>query len=59
MKLNEAQRLSWVRGELKIGSDADEAAYSRALREKDQKTIDRLNRESQERVDAYLRSKQS
>lgn len=45
-----AQRRSWARGEVGIGSDADEAAYSRALKDGDQETLDRLQAEGDARV---------
>jgi hypothetical protein len=46
----EAQRRSWVRGEMGLGSDADEAAYREALRDGDAATLDRLDREAAKRM---------
>jgi len=48
----EAQRRSWVRGELGLGSDADEAAYARALRDNDTETLARLRAEGNARIKA-------
>lgn len=48
----EAQRRSWVRGELGLGSDADEAAYTKALSEGDTDTIARLKAEGEARIEA-------
>jgi hypothetical protein len=48
-----AQRRSWARGEVGIGADADEAAYAKALREKDWDTISRLEAESAARVEKF------
>ena len=45
-----AQARSWARGEAGMGSDADEAAYARALHDDDQGALARLKRESGERV---------
>lgn len=46
----EAQRQSWVRGEMGMGSDADEAAYRAALEAGDTDTLNRLDLESEQRV---------
>lgn len=48
----EAQRQSWVRGEMGLGSDADEAAYRAALESGDTETLKRLDLESMQRVEA-------
>lgn len=47
----EAQRQSWVRGEMGMGSDADEAAYRAALESEDTETLKRLDLESMQRVE--------
>lgn len=44
------QAESFVRAEAGFGSDADEAAYAKALREGDTETLARLNAEAEERV---------
>lgn len=49
-RMHRKQRASWVRGEIGMGSDADEAAYSRALAEDDQATLARLEAAAKERV---------
>jgi hypothetical protein len=48
--MHEMQRRSWARGEAGIGSDRDEAAYRKALKESDQEALMRLEDESQERM---------
>jgi hypothetical protein len=48
--MHEAQRRSWARGEAGMGSDRDEAAYRKALKESDQDALQRLEAESQERM---------
>lgn len=52
-EMMEAQRRSWARGEVGIGSDADEAAYSQALRDGDQEAVARLQAESDARVKGF------
>jgi hypothetical protein len=49
--MHEQQRLSWARGEAGMGSDADEAAYRRALRDGDRGTLTRLEDESKKRME--------
>lgn len=52
-----AQRRSFMRAEASFGSDADEAAYSRAVAHGDEKEVARLEAEASARVaavDAYL-----
>lgn len=52
-----SQRESFVRAEAGFGSDADEAAYRKALEEGDTETLERLNAEADGRVaavDAYF-----
>jgi len=46
----EEQKRSWVRGEMGIGSDADEAEYRRALRENDKLALAVLDGEAQKRM---------
>lgn len=46
----DAQRTSWVRGEMGIGVAADEAAYQAALAEGDGAAIARLNAHEDERM---------
>lgn len=46
----EPQRQSFARAEAGFGSDADEAAYERALRMGDKETIGRLDAEARARV---------
>ncbi len=51
------QRRSWVLAEAAFGSDADEAAYRRALDSGDRIELERLDREAdqrRERAAAYL-----
>jgi hypothetical protein len=48
----DAQRRSFVRGEMGLGSDKDEAAYAKALRENDAATLARLDTEAQARMRA-------
>lgn len=43
------QRLSWVRGEMGMGNDKDEAAYRDALARNDQAELTRLDAEAEER----------
>lgn len=45
-----AQRQSFVRAEMGFGSDADEAAYRKALEEEDDEALERLNEEANERM---------
>lgn len=47
-----AQRASFVRGQVGMGSDRDEAEYRAAARSGDRETMDRLDAESQARVKA-------
>jgi hypothetical protein len=57
----EAQRRSFMRAEASFGSDADEAAYSRAVAHGDEATIARLEAEASTRadaVDAYIAEKE-
>jgi hypothetical protein len=51
--MHEAQRNSWIRGELGMGSDADEAAYTHALARNDFKRLAELNAEADARVAAF------
>jgi hypothetical protein len=44
------QRRSFVRGQIGMGSDADEAAYASALRSSDTETLRRLDQEAAARV---------
>lgn len=44
------QRRSWVRGEVALGSDRDEAAYRKALAAGDQATLQRLKDEAAKRL---------
>ena len=48
------QRASWVRGEMGMGDDADEAAYRAALVAGDTETLARLEREAEARVRRLL-----
>ena len=55
----EAQRRSFVRAEIGLGSDADEIAYRSALASGDQEALAKLNKEAEARmaqVDAYFAS---
>ena len=45
-----SQRRSFVLGEAGMGSDADEAAYRRALEARDEEALARLDAESELRV---------
>lgn len=45
-----AQRASFVRGEIGMGSDRDEANYRKAMTDGDRAEMERLNQEAQERV---------
>lgn len=45
------QRKSFVRGQIGMGSDADEAAYAAALEAGDTETLARLDAESQARME--------
>lgn len=47
-----AQRLSFMRAEASFGSDADEAAYRRAIAHGDEAEIARLEAEASARIDA-------
>lgn len=56
------QRRSFMRAEASFGSDADEAAYSRAVAQGDEKEIARLEAEASARVDAvgkYLNNEET
>jgi hypothetical protein len=44
------QRRSWVRGEMGMGSDRDEAERARALADEDVEKLRRLDREAAERA---------
>ncbi len=44
-----AQRCSWVRGEMGMGSDRDEAEYASALARGDTETLARLDAEAEAR----------
>ena len=50
-----AQKASFVRGEVGMGSDRDEAAYRAALASGDRATISRLNQEAEDRVKRAFR----
>ena len=52
---SKAQRRSWLLAEAAFGSDADEAAYRRALEAGDTAEIERLDAEAQERVERARR----
>lgn len=47
-----AQRRSFMRAEASFGSDADEAAYRKAIAQSDEAKIARLEAEASARVDA-------
>jgi hypothetical protein len=49
------QRRSWVRGEMGMGSDRDEAERARALADEDVEKLRRLDREAAERAARGLR----
>ena len=58
----EAQKRSFMRAEASFGSDADEAAYSRAIAHGDEASIARLEAEASARVDAvdaYIAEKEA
>lgn len=50
-----AQRASFVRGEVGMGSDRDEAAYRAAVRSGDRAEMRRLDQEAEERVKRAFR----
>ncbi len=49
-KMHEEQRKSWVRGEMGMGTDKDEAEYAKAVLADDIETIKRLDAEADERA---------
>lgn len=51
--MREIQKRSWVRSEIGMGSDKDEADYAAAYRAGDQVTLDRLAAESKARLAAF------
>lgn len=50
-----AQRASFARGEIGMGSDRDEAAYRAAVRSGDEAEQQRLDREAEDRVKRAFR----
>ncbi|SFI83801.1 hypothetical protein [Albimonas pacifica] len=54
--MTEAQRRSFVAAEAAFGSDADEAAFNRALADRDWPEVERLEKEAYDRAAAILRA---